>query len=123
MYVDDEEGLVELMEIALTKLGYRFVGFTDPIAALDTFVAHPGDIDVVITDIAMPQMPGTQLAKRLREIRSNLPIIMTSGYIRAEDRQVAEELHIDQLVYKSNTIDELASAIAIEINRLNPPKQ
>ncbi|HEU4604183.1 MAG TPA: response regulator, partial [Steroidobacteraceae bacterium] len=123
MYVDDEEGLVELMEIALTKLGYRFVGFTNPVAALDAFAAHPDDIDVVITDIAMPQMSGTQLAKRVREIRSNTPIIMTSGYIKAEDRQMAEELHIDQLVYKSNTIEELASAIATEVNRLNPPKQ
>ena len=119
MYVDDEEGLVELMDLALTKLGYRFTGFSNPVAALDAFVAHPDEVDVVITDIAMPQMSGTQLAKKLRAIRGDVPIIMTSGYIRAEDRRVAEQMRIDQLIYKSNTIDELATAIATEIERLH----
>jgi PAS domain S-box-containing protein len=119
MYVDDEEGLVELMGLALTKLGYRFVGFCNPVAALNAFAANPDEVDVVITDIAMPQMSGTQLAKKLRAIRGELPIIMTSGYIRAEDRRVAEQLCIDQLIYKSNTIDELAAAIAVEIKRLH----
>jgi CheY-like chemotaxis protein len=119
MYVDDEEGLVELMGLALTKLGYRFVGFCNPVAALNAFAANPDEVDVVITDIAMPQMSGTQLAKKLRAIRGELPIIMTSGYIRAEDRRVAEQLRIDQLIYKSNTIDELAAAIAVEIKRLH----
>jgi CheY-like chemotaxis protein len=118
MYVDDEEGLVELMDIALSKLGYRITGFTDPVAALEAFKEQPADVDVVITDIAMPQMSGTLLAKRLRAVRPDIPIVLISGYIKAEDRRVAEQLHIDQLIYKSNTIDELATALATEIERL-----
>jgi CheY-like chemotaxis protein len=123
MYVDDEEGLVELMELAFSKLGYRFRGFTDPVAALAAFAENPTDVDVVITDIAMPQMSGTSLAKRLRAVRADIPIVMISGYIRAEDRRLAEQLHIDQLIYKSNTIDELAAALATEIERLKKKRR
>lgn len=115
MYVDDEESLVELMELALTKRGYRVSGFTNPLAALEAFCGDAAAFSVVITDIAMPQMSGTHLAGKLRAIRADIPIIMTSGYIKAEDRAAAQRIGIDQLIYKSNTIDELAAAVAREI--------
>jgi PAS domain S-box-containing protein len=115
MYVDDEESLVELMELALAKRGYRVTGFTDPLAALEAFGRDAAAFNVVITDIAMPQISGTQLAAQLRAIRSDIPIIMTSGYIKAEDRAAAQRIGVDQLIYKSNTIDELAAAVAREI--------
>jgi PAS domain S-box-containing protein len=115
MYVDDEESLVMLMERALKKRGYKVTGHSNPAAALKDFESRPSDFDVVITDLAMPGMPGPQLATKLRELRADIPIIMTSGYIRAEDRAAAQRLHIHHLVYKSNTIEQLAEALAIEI--------
>ena len=115
MYVDDEESLVMLMERALAKRGYTVTGHSNPAAALKDFASRPRDFDVVITDLAMPGMPGPQLAAKLRELRANVPIIMTSGYIRAEDRAAAQRLHINHLVYKSNTIEQLAEALAAEI--------
>ncbi len=115
MYVDDEEALVALMKIALTKRGYQVSGYTDPAVALQEFSKQPHQFRAVITDVAMPRMSGPQLAAKLREIRSDVPIILTSGYIREEDRQAAQELQIDQLVYKSNTIEELAEGLANEI--------
>jgi len=115
MYVDDEESLVILMERALTKMGYRVSGYTDAEGALREFRQEASQIDVVITDIAMPGMAGPEFAAKLREVREDVPIIMTSGYIRAEDRQSAKRLGINQLVYKSNTIEELAEVLAKEI--------
>ena len=115
MYVDDEESLVILMERALTKMGYRVSGYTDAETALREFRQQASQIDVVITDIAMPGMAGPEFAAKLREVREDVPIIMTSGYIRAEDRQSAKRLGINQLVYKSNTIEELAEVLAKEI--------
>lgn len=56
---------------------------------------------------------------KIREIRRDMPIILTSGYIRSEDRTVAQRLHIDQIIYKSITADELADTLAEEIWRLN----
>ncbi|MFL6619109.1 MAG: ATP-binding protein [Povalibacter sp.] len=115
MYVDDEEALVLLMERALAKKGYVITGHSNPAAALKDFASRPEAFQVIITDLAMPGMSGPHLAEKLREIRPDVPIIMTSGYIRAEDRQAAQQLQINQLVYKSNTVDQLAEALASEI--------
>lgn len=115
MYVDDEESLVILMERALTKMGYHVSGYTDAETALGDFRQQPSKFDVVITDIAMPGITGPELAAKLRDVRSDVPIIMTSGYIRAEDRESAKRLGVSQLVYKSNTIEELADVLAKEI--------
>jgi PAS domain S-box-containing protein len=119
LYVDDEEPLVVLMDRALTRMGYRVSGYVDPVAALEEFRKQPFEFDVVITDLAMPGLPGPKLATELRKIRSDVPIIMTSGYIRQQDREVAEQLQINQLVYKSNTIEQLGEVLAAEIAIIN----
>ena len=118
MYVDDEEALVLLMDRALTKRGYQVGGFSTPAEALKAFSERPDDFDVVITDLSMPGMPGPQLASRLREVRKDVPIILTSGYIRPEDRDMATQLNINQVVYKSNTVDQLAEALGKEIEAI-----
>ncbi len=118
MYVDDEEALVLLMDRALTKRGYQVSGFSTPAEALKAFSERPDDFDVVITDLSMPGMPGPQLASRLREVRKDVPIILTSGYIRPEDRDMATQLNINQVVYKSNTVDQLAEALGKEIEAI-----
>ena len=118
MYVDDEEALVLLMDRALTKRGYQVGGFSTPAEALKAFSDRPDDFDVVITDLSMPGMPGPQLASRLREVRKDVPIILTSGYIRPEDRDMATQLNINQVVYKSNTVDQLAEALGKEIEAI-----
>ena len=118
MYVDDEEALVFLMERALGKLGYAVSGFSDPAAALSTFRSQPQEFDVIVTDVSMPGLSGPDLAAEVRRIRNNIPIIMTSGYIRPEDIETAERLRINQLVYKANTIEELGHAVGKEIDAL-----
>lgn len=116
MYVDDEEALVFLMERALSKMGYRVSGFSDPTIALNAFRKQPHEFDVIVTDLSMPGLSGQDLVVELRRIRAAVPIIMTSGYIRPEDVETAQRLQINQLVYKANTIEELGRALAQEID-------
>jgi CheY-like chemotaxis protein len=122
MYVDDEEALVFLIDRALTKMGYRVSGFPDSTVALSVFRARPDDFDVVITDLSMPRLSGPDLAVELRRIRPEVPIIMTSGFVRTEDVRTAERLGINQLVYKASTIDELGAVLAREIARVGKRK-
>jgi CheY-like chemotaxis protein len=96
-------------------LGYSVRAYVDPAIALQEFSRTPHDFDIVITDLAMPGMSGRQFAAGVRTIRKDVPIIMTSGYIREEDREAARQLQITQLVYKSNTVQQLTQAIAEEI--------
>jgi CheY-like chemotaxis protein len=115
MYVDDEEALVFLMDRALTRMGYQITAHSNPAAALDDFRRRADDFDIVITDLAMPGLSGADLATELRKVRCDIPIIMTSGYIRSEDVEMASRLQINQLVYKSSTIDRLCEALTREI--------
>jgi len=111
LYVDDEDALIRLASRALKKLGYVVTTFADPTEALQAFREHPDQFDVIITDISMHGMSGVELAQQIRNIRRELPIILTSGYIRKEDQDAAHLLGIKELVLKPDTIDELARAL------------
>ena len=60
-------------------MGYNVKTFTSSIKALDNFRFNPKAFDIVITDLAMPVMNGKELAKQTNKIRSDIPIILSSG--------------------------------------------
>jgi CheY-like chemotaxis protein len=111
LYVDDEEALVFLATRVLERLGYEVTGRTDAKQALADFRADPTKFDAVISDLSMPGMTGPELARALLAIRSDLPIVLTSGYLRDEDTKLARELGIRDLVLKPNTVDGLGEAL------------
>ncbi|HYM35092.1 MAG TPA: PAS domain-containing protein, partial [Steroidobacteraceae bacterium] len=111
LYVDDEEALVFLTARVLERLGYRVTGFIDPQQALDELIAHPNNFDVLVTDLSMRGMNGFELARGARRVRHDLPILLTSGYLRTEDRETAQQCGIRELILKPNTVEELGHSI------------
>lgn len=111
LYVDDEEPLVFLISRVLERLGYRVTGCVDPLQAIALLRAQPDNFDVVVTDLSMGGMNGFELTRELRAIRSNLPVLLTSGYVRSEDRETAQQVGIRELILKPNTVEELGQAI------------
>ncbi|MFZ5863506.1 MAG: hybrid sensor histidine kinase/response regulator [Nitrospirota bacterium] len=111
LYVDDEESLVTLMTRRLSPLGYHIIGATDATMALANFRACPEDFDVVVTDMGMPGLSGVDLARQIKIIRPNIPVILTSGYLRPEEQQDAERAGVDMVVLKPNTVAELGHVI------------
>lgn len=107
LYVDDEQALVMLGMRKLEKLGYQVSGFSDPVGALEAFRANPNYFDVLITDLSMPQMSGLELARELREERPDLPIVVTSGYVRPEDEAKAQKLAVYNFIAKPISLNEL----------------
>jgi PAS domain S-box-containing protein len=80
LLVDDEAALAQAATLSLERLGYRVTGVHSAAEALAAFHEQPGQIDLVITDLTMPGMNGTDLADALQEVRPDLPIIMASGF-------------------------------------------
>jgi CheY-like chemotaxis protein len=111
MYIDDEDALVFLAKRNLERLGYRVSGFTDPTLALEAFKSSPYDFDVIVTDQSMPGMSGLHLSEALLRIRADVPIVMTSGYVRTKDRESALALGVRHMIAKPNTVDELGHAL------------
>ena len=111
MYVDDEAALVSLVTRMLESLGYEVSGFTSPEAALQEFAARPDDYDLLVTDLSMPGMSGIEVAQRLLRIRPDLPVIVTSGYVRPSDESRALAIGVKAMLLKPNTIRELGTMV------------
>ncbi|MBF0612290.1 MAG: PAS domain S-box protein [Magnetococcales bacterium] len=79
LVVDDEEQLLSAVHGMLTALGYRVTTANHPLQGLELFMADPQAIHLVITDMAMPGMLGTELAERLRQVRNDIPIVVSTG--------------------------------------------
>lgn len=111
LFVDDEEMIVELAEIMLSSLGYRVTGVTSASEAFDRFRANPEAFDLVITDMTMPQMTGSRLAKEIMAIQPGIPVIICSGYSAILNETGAIGMGIRKYLNKPFTQSRLARAI------------
>jgi CheY-like chemotaxis protein len=111
LYVDDEDALVFLLTRTLQRAGHQVSGFTSPEEAIHAFSDHPDDFDLIVSDMSMPGMSGLELARKIFAIRPEVPFIITTGFVRAEDYQTATNIGVRQLILKPNTVDELSMAI------------
>jgi PAS domain S-box-containing protein len=111
LFIDDEDAVVRLGTLNLTRLGYRVTGCTDPATALKEFLRDPEGIDVVVTDLSMPGMSGFDCAREMLAIRPDLPIVLTSGYVRPEDEALAREIGIRAVCSKPGALNELGKTL------------
>ena len=112
MIVDDERPLVALAEEITAQLGYEPVGFDSSRAALAAFSAQPQRFDAVLTDEAMPDLAGTELASEIRRLRPAVPIILMSGYGGAQLTTRAAEIGVKEVLRKPLHRRDLAESLA-----------
>jgi diguanylate cyclase (GGDEF)-like protein len=84
---------------------------TDSTKALEAFVSHPDRFDLVITDMTMPVMTGANLARKILEIRPEMPIILCTGHSEFINEKKARELGIREFLMKPVFVKDLARAI------------
>ncbi|MBN2081099.1 PAS domain S-box protein [bacterium] len=80
MLVEDERAVARVEEMMLSNLGYHVSLFLDSTEALAAFRLAPAEYDLVITDLAMPQLPGDKLSAEILAIRPDVPIILCTGF-------------------------------------------
>jgi two-component system KDP operon response regulator KdpE len=118
LVVDDEPQLIRVLRTGLKSRGYDVRGASDGETGLETFNEwHP---DLVITDLAMPNVDGLEFCRRLRAI-SQVPIIVLSA--KGEEKTKVEALDIgaDDFVTKPFGIDELLARVRASLRRANAP--
>ena len=111
LFVDNDEALVFLARRAFLRLGHHIAAFTHPREALREYERHPGDFDVIVTDIAMPDLDGPGLVRAVREISRDVKVVMISGCLRPEDIAAARELGIDQVYEKPHSLDDIVRIV------------
>lgn len=82
LMVDDEDLLLTMAEMILPAFGYRVLTANNGARALEILEVNKGQIDLVITDMVMPNMSGRELVERIRTVDPSVRIICTSGYVR-----------------------------------------
>jgi PAS domain S-box-containing protein len=111
LYLDDEEPLVFLATRMLERLGYRISGFTRAADALEAFRQAPAQFDMAVTDMNMPGASGLEFAAELLRLRPDLPVVLCSGHVTDELRDLARKVGIREVLYKPSTMQEFSEAI------------
>ena len=112
LLIDDEETLVRLGEEMMAELGYEPVGFASSAAALESFRDKPQRFDAVLSDEAMPEMTGSELAREIRRIRPDIPIVLMSGYVTPALIDRAREIGIKDVLAKPLAARDIARSLA-----------
>ncbi|HLZ38320.1 MAG TPA: response regulator transcription factor [Mycobacteriales bacterium] len=120
LVVEDEESIAEPLAHMLRREGFEVALAGDGFAALDEF-EHAG-ADLVLLDLMLPGLPGTEVCRRLRA-RSNVPVIMVTAKDSEVDTVVGLELGADDYVTKPFSTRELVARIRAVLRRRGEPEQ
>ena len=82
--VDDNEQVLAVRKFLLETRGYRIITATSASDALEIF--RSGGIDLVLSDLLMPQMDGNEMVRRMKDIAPEIPMVIVSGTVKAFER-------------------------------------
>ena len=111
LLVDDEPSIIRMSHQMLSRMGYHVTALGDPREAVTLFEKESSAFDLVITDLTMPGMEGTALARKLTGIKPGIPVILCTGY---NDQIPSEQMTasgIREIILKPILREDLASAI------------
>ena len=111
LMVDDEAVLMGMYQRLLKALKYEGTVVTSPEEAISLVRKNPALYDLVITDLTMPGMNGLEVAREIREIRANLPIILVTGYQGTMTKPQMKDAGICELVEKPISMATLATVL------------
>ncbi len=115
LVVEDDKNLRKLMAAVLRQSGYEILTADDGHEALVRL--HDTHIDLLISDIMMPNMSGYQLTKELRRTRSELPILMVTAKESMDDKRKGFLLGTDDYMVKPIDMDELLLRVSALLRR------
>ncbi len=97
LFIDDEEILVTITKLNLEKYGFNVFSFSNSLNAFDFFSKNQNLIDVIITDLTMPNLTGIELINKVRLINNKVSIILCSGYNDNINNEYLERLNFSYI--------------------------
>jgi signal transduction histidine kinase/CheY-like chemotaxis protein len=111
LVVDDEEAIVVLEQRILERNGYRVTTCTDSGCALALFEKDPQDFDLVITDYTMPGITGLELTGLLHNLRSDIAVILCSGYNPSTKGKLHHDNAISSFIWKPINVTKFLQSV------------
>ncbi len=121
LYVEDNEQILSVRKFLLETRGYRVVACASAAEALEHLhAATPGSIDLLISDLILPQMDGNELVRRAKQLLPGLPTLIISGTVTGYERAVAADAFLPK---GACTPAEILDRIRILVARKRGPKK
>jgi CheY-like chemotaxis protein len=112
LVVDDEDVVRRTVKVALEGRGFEVVVAENGREAIELLRKNGDQISLVLLDLTMPVMSGEETLQRLREIRADVPVIISSGYSEAEARRRMGNMGALTFIQKPYTGARLVEAIS-----------
>ena len=111
LFLDDEAALVSVGASLLELRCYQVTGFTRPAEALAAIRLDPGGFDVIVTDFAMPEFSGLDVAREVLRLRPDLPVVVVSRHIADDVRESLLSAGVRAVLDKPCGAGELAALL------------
>jgi CheY-like chemotaxis protein len=118
MVVDDEEVVRSTARAALETLGFGVITASDGHEAVEVFRAMSGSISLVLLDMTMPGISGEETLRQLRRIRSDVRVILSSGFSEMEARRRFDGYRLAGFLQKPYTVGTLRARIEMAATAL-----
>lgn len=112
LFVDDEPAITEMATQILKNNNYEAKLFNDGNEALRYYAEHPHDFDIVVTDLIMPSINGSELASRCTAINSNVPVVLMTGFGERISPASYRQWGVSTLITKPFSIQQLLATLA-----------
>ena len=112
LLVDDDDNIRRVTSAILTSKSYKVEEASDGLEALSLFKINPEKYDLIVTDLSMPNMTGTELASEIRKLSPSIPILLSTGHLGSGEHDEYEASGITGTIKKPWTIDQLVAKIS-----------
>jgi CheY-like chemotaxis protein len=112
LIVDDDRDVGRLAARILETFRYEVTALTDPTEAVKLVRKLPTKFDLVLTDLLMPELSGPELARALKKIRPDLPLLLISGLVSSVTEESARRQGFVGLIRKPFEIDQIVKSVA-----------
>ena len=116
--MDDEDAILTMEKLMLERLGYHVTSRTSSMEALEAFRDSPDKFNLVITDMAMPNMPGDKLSVELTKVRPDIPVLLCTGFSETMSEGTAASLGIKGFLLKPIVMKDLSQKIREVLNKM-----
>jgi len=111
LLVEDEDAVRNFAARALSRQGYEVLEAATGVEALEVMEREKGRVDIVVSDVVMPEMDGPTLLKELRKTKPDLKIIFVSGYPDDAFKKTLDENEAYAFLAKPFTLPQLAAKV------------
>ncbi|HPM00686.1 MAG TPA: response regulator, partial [Candidatus Cloacimonadota bacterium] len=111
LLVDDEKSIASLITEFLCYLGYTVVSTSDSQEAWDLFQDAPDSYHLLMTDMTMPKMTGIELIEKVRILRPEIPVVLSSGYQETIEEERINDLKNLKILQKPYELYHISSLL------------